>query len=196
MPIIELQPPKESFKIFQDWIELAKPGKRRKKKHKYHENIPHKVYHTSVKDIYDGGGFEDAEVVSWRYYHKTPKGQHTLVEVAVGKKDNNHNLLEAHYGPMAAEHKFLHKLINEIEEIKNEEFELAFLRIFALKINAAWLKTSNYQNDFFVPIKPCYNGFEANKLYSFDQFLELAKISAEKFIRMVDKRVDTEMMGG
>ncbi|MFT5886323.1 MAG: hypothetical protein ACI9IP_002787 [Arcticibacterium sp.] len=196
MPIIEVEAPIESIQIFKDWIELTKPGKRRKKEHKYHEHIPHRVYHTSVKDIYDGGGFQDAEVVSWRYYHKTPKGKHTLVEVAVGEKDNEHNMLEAHYGPMAAEHKLLHNIIKELEEIKMEYFELTFLRIYALKLNAAWLKTDKYQNDYFVPIQPCYNGFEANRVYTFDRFLGMAKKSTGFFSQMVVSSEENEMMGG
>lgn len=198
MPIKEVYAPLKSAELFKDWASKQKKGRPRKRPHSFEESVPHKVFHAGLNDIISGKGLENAQLVAWRHFHADAKGNHALVEIKIGEKEDEHVLQEAHFGPMAHDHKSLLPKLKELEKLKDEDFELAYLRIFALRINTIWLRADQRDNDFFIPIAPCFNGFVAGQLYSSPDFLKLAQGAAQRFFQNNQARSleDDDFKGG
>ena len=198
MPIKEVLAPQKSANLFKDWASKQKKGRPRKRPHAYEESIPHKDFHAGLNDIISGKALVNAQLVAWRHFHTDAKENHALVEIKVGEKEDEHVLQEAHFGPMAFDYKLLLSKLKELEKLKNEDFELAYLRIFALRINTIWLRADQRDNDFFIPIAPCFNGFVAGELYSSPDFLKLAQIAAQRFYQNTQAKSleDDDLKGG
>lgn len=65
--------------------------------HKFHETVPHKVFHVNLNDIVSGKGLTNAVLVSWRHLHHDSKGNHALIEIRVGETEEEHFLQEASF---------------------------------------------------------------------------------------------------
>jgi hypothetical protein len=196
MPIKETAAPDKSVDVFKDWASKHKPGRPRKRPQPYEETIPHKVFHANLNDIASGKGFENAQLVAWRHLHTDSKGNHAIVEIRVGENEDDHFLQSAHFGPVAVHHQSLLAELKTLEELKSEHFELAYLRLFALKINAIWLRAAKREDDYFRPIAPCFYGLVAGQLYSSNDFLKITQEAAQKFYAKAASHNAEDLKGG
>lgn len=160
------------------------------------EVFHHRVFHASPRDLADGLGLVNAHQVAWRYLHTEPDGRYAAHEVRLGEKEDEHHFNEAQYGAMVDEMKALIPQILALEPVQKTEFELAYLRLSLLRINALWLRANERANDYFIPLSPCFYGLEAGKLYAAGPFLDIAAEAARQFLDHSAKPDSDDMMGG
>lgn len=171
MPIKKVKAPAASTRKYKGWVKEHQPDKKfRPGMLKFDEHFPHRVYHVGLHDLLDDLPFARAKQVSWRHIHKDPNGQHHAVEVRLGSTEGRHHSQEVHHGPMANALHAHFLALPEKKELRNTVYEVAFLRIFALKINTLWLKAPQPEHDYFVPIDPCFYGLIAGTLYPAEEF--------------------------
>jgi hypothetical protein len=197
MPIKCVSAPAASTEKFRDWVSQRKPrGKVLLRGNKPEENLPHKVFHVSLDDIASEKGFANANQVSWRHIHTDSSGHHYAVEIRLGASKDKHHFQEVHHGLMVDELKALITALEDMEELKGEEYELAYLRIFAIKISALWLRAAERDNDYFIPLSPCFYGLIPGKLYAVPEFLEKAKEAVRIFVLNAKRLSADNLLGG
>ncbi|QJW90117.1 hypothetical protein HNV11_12385 [Spirosoma taeanense] len=170
MPICTTPAPEDSVKGFTGWLAKRKPDTRLSKRKNV---LPHKVFHVNLSDIIAGKGFTNAHVVSWRHIYSDKHGS-TAIETKVGES-GDFLFHEAHSGPMVDEMKTLHLKLKKRKKLQSETYEFAFLRMFALKISAIWLRAADRQNDYFVPLPPYFYGLEQGRLYPVSEFIAITQ---------------------
>lgn len=194
MPICYPEAPAESVSVYTNWIARRKPNTRLSATKKIGEkHLPHKVFHVDLRDVTSDRGFTRARLVSWRYLH-TDKQGHTAVEVQL-TDDGTHRFHEAHSGPMVDEMKALQLSLVNREELHHTNFEYAYLRLFALKICALWLRATTREHDYFVPLPPYFYGLQAGQLYTTGQFVEITQGAIRTFYGKSSNQHDP-MKGG
>ena len=50
------------------------------------------------------------------------------------------------------------------------KYEVSFLRMPVLRAQAVWLRGDERSDDFLIPLKPVFHGFEAGKMYPYEEF--------------------------
>ena len=118
------------------------------------------------------------------------------IEIQIASEENEHRLQEVDRGNMVEEYKSLLAAWDEIKEFENKDYEIAYLRIFALKIGALWLRAAERENDYFIPVPPHFHGLITGKLYPADQFLEIARQAVRTFVSGGDSYTDDPFLGG
>ena len=184
MAIKEIAPPAESSEKFNAWLDHKNPVGERSlllNIDPYGKTMAIRVFHITLDEIISENGFSNAELVSWRYIHMDSKGP-CAIEIQVGADQKENRLLEVDRGQMIADYKSLLAVWNAIKELEKEDFEIAYLRIFALKIGTLWLRATERKNDFFIPIPPHFHGLVSGKLYSADQFLDITRQAVHSFM--------------
>ena len=180
MPIYQPAAPAESLREYTKWIAKRKSNSGLTATKKIGKNhLPHKVFHVDLRDVTSGLGFTRARIVSWRYLY-TDKQGHTAVEVQQ-TDDGTHHLHESHSGPMVDEQKALQLSLVNRKELHHMNFENAYLRVFALKICALWLRAPNREHDYFIPLPPYFYDLQAGQLYTTEKFVEIIQGAISKF---------------
>lgn len=153
----------------------------------YGKSTALKVFHINLNDISDKANpnkvFENAQQVAWRHIHEDAAGP-CAFEIRIGKEHDD--LQEIDRGQMAIEYKTLIGNKEILSSIQLENYEITFLRVFALKINAFWLRSQN-EPDYFIPIPPLFHGIVAGKLYSKNEFLEILRKAFVTFISVYQR---------
>ncbi len=175
MAIKEIVPPAESTEKFNDWLNRGKQENERSlQEDPYGRSLAIKVFHISLSEIMSENGFENANPVSWRHIHTDSKGP-CAIEIQLADEEKDHQFQEVDRGNMAEEYKTLLGAWDKIEELEKEDYEIAYLRIFALKIGALWLRADERKNDYFIPLPPHFHGLVSGKMYRAEQFLEITR---------------------
>jgi hypothetical protein len=118
---------------------------------KIEDQSPHKIYTMSQNTIKDCNDFSQAKLVGMRVFN--PADNESALETVCRDSGNEHKYAGTNKGNHIKATKIALMLAEELEEIKNNEFELAFLRVPSLYINAVWLKSSkDWKKDIFIPI--------------------------------------------
>lgn len=197
MAIREILPPAESSEKFKDWLHQGKSDDTGLwGDDPYGRSEAIRVFHIGLSEIISERGLDKANQVSWRYIHLDSKGP-CAIEVQIGAAEKEHRFQEVDRGQMVEEYKALLTAWEDIKELnKEEEYEVAYLRIFALKIGALWLRAAERKNDFFIPIPPHFHGLISGKIYSADQFMDITREAVRTFVSGGDGYYEDDLMGG
>ena len=117
------------------------------------DHAPHNVYTMSKKMIEEATDFSGAKLVGMRIFH--PENELAAIETVSHHTGKDHEYAGVSKGHHIQETKLALMLAEEVEEIQQKEYELAFLQVPTLFIMAVWLKTTeDWKKDIFIPITP------------------------------------------
>ena len=148
-----------------------------------HHYTPHKVFIVDVLDLAKGKGLSNATQVGWRYIIKDANGHAQVVEIGMDEALDAHALNHINMGSHVNNFITTCKQLEAHPDVKEKHYEVNVLRIPSIYVMAIWLMGEDHDHEFFVPLAPVHQNFEAGKTYSADDFETLLKETA---LEMVD----------
>ncbi|MCC6460038.1 MAG: hypothetical protein IT260_06190 [Saprospiraceae bacterium] len=199
MPIKKMTAPKESVALSHDWA-AKRAGRKRAAKSRSEEDegalLSHAVYHASAADLASAQGLKNARQVAWRHFHYHPKEGYVAHEIRIGDQPGEHHFSAVHAGQMVEQMRALGPTIESLQELEKDNYEVALLRLSALKTVAIWLRGSQRKNDYLIPLKPCFHGLVAGQLYTSKDFLAIVKKVARAYQKHAVSQSADDMKGG
>lgn len=199
MPIKKMSAPKESVVLSHEWA-AKRAGRKRAVRSRSEEDedalLSHAVYHACAAELLDDKGLDKAQLVAWRHFHYHPGEGYVAHEIRIGEQPGEHFFNAAHTGATIAEIRALALKAESLRELEKDNYELALLRLPALKIMAVWLRATLRKNDYFIPLSPCFHGLLAGKLYKAKDFLAIAKKVAQAYLEQAASQSADDLKGG
>lgn len=161
-----------------------------------HHYIPHKIYDVNIYDLADGGDLSTAEQVAWRYIIKDANGHDHVAEIGINEVLDEHNLHFINTGRHVNNFLAIYERLHDHEHVEDKDYEIHMVRISPVFVLAVWLKGVDHSHEFFIPVAPVNNKFEANKTYSYEEFLSLLQEVSREYLRIEDPADDLTRIEG
>jgi predicted flap endonuclease-1-like 5' DNA nuclease len=183
MPIIIKNAPSESFDAFQSGAQaFHNTDIKADDNGSHHQYLPHKIYNVSATDLAEGKGLANVVQTGWRYIIQDTNGTYHVAEVGMNEALDKHTLHYVNVGKHVNNFVANHQLSHQHEYVLDKDYEINMLRIPAIYAMAIWLKGVDHDHEFFIPIAPVNDKFEANKTYEYDAFIELLQEAAQEML--------------
>jgi len=151
---------------------------------------PHQSYVVSLNDLASGRMLSAARLTTWRYL--IVHGSNAVAEAELNadeKAGKALDFLALHQSPFANETlEALHRA-EELQQVKENDYELRYLKIPAVYLAAVWLHGKS--DDILIPLPPPPTGVRANEPYSERQLINALKSlaqTAKKFDENFEQR--------
>ncbi|KFC19682.1 hypothetical protein [Chryseobacterium sp. FH1] len=145
--------------------------------------IPHKVYDLNIFNLAEGGELSNTQQSAWRYIIQDENGHNHVVEIGINEVLDEHNLHFINTGNHVNNFLKIYENISEHEYVKYKDYEINLVRSNQIYLLAIWLRGVNHDHEFFIPIPPVNNRFEANKTYSYGKFSNLLKKISREYVK-------------
>ncbi len=141
---------------------------------------PHPVYCAGLKEMAAANGIHKADLVSWRFLGKLGNDRNYALEVQVDEAGKNYYFSELDKGPYIDG---IYRVVNDEELIKKTGatiFRPAVLRINAMAIFAAWLRTEEAAAELIIPLPPTPSYVVPWQHYSIKHFQDALREQARE----------------
>jgi hypothetical protein len=139
----------------------------------------HPVYHLVLGP--DGGerNLDVAVLTGFRYLVREAAGELSFVEIRVDAAHNATRMTMRGYGRYAEAIIAGMAKVEKLPAVATGSYELRVLHCSAIYLVALWLKGDQGAPDILYPLAPAPPGFQAERSYSADEFLNLARSLAQ-----------------
>lgn len=135
---------------------------------------PHPVFALSLEDLTSGRGLDAAVQVGWRYLVSRDDRTLAAVETPMTEVEPE---LQLNEGPFVGGTVETIRLVEDLDEVKQRDFELRLLKVVALYTVALWLQGDD---DILVPMAQCHPALESGGRYSGVEFVERLREPAQQ----------------
>jgi|GEM_PF-3454006 len=120
----------------------------------YHEFRPHQIFELSLADMANGLGLEAPAPTGWRYVTKDKAGYFHMAEVKIGTETEGDRFLQVSAGEKVNGFlKIFHDHLKD-KESQNRDFEISVLRSPALHLTVIWVRGTDGESEFYIPLNP------------------------------------------
>ncbi len=142
------------------------------------DGLPHQAFNLGLDAVQAGRGVDAAQAVGWRFLLGQP-AEHPTVAAEVADAGGQHEFSGLNRGPFVGQTLSAMKQAEQVEEVKNGDYEPRLLRVPALYVVALWLKERTTGKDIVIPLDPAPPNLTPGRHYTADEFAaELAEMSA------------------
>ena len=148
---------------------------------------PQKVYQISLTSLIDENPLDFAEAVAWRYLVIDGENAIEAAETTLGGA-NGISFSQVNRGPQVAGFVRAVELAEELAaDNPDKEWELRYLRISAVYVDALWLYGFQKCNDLLIPIQSALDHLNTDQAYSPQTFFNSIRERALERLKSSDE---------
>lgn len=154
----------------------------------------YQTYNISLKSLIDGKPLDNLQVGHWR--HLLLDQNKALYEIDLLEEENNSiRVVAIHESPRAEGTRKAFEIAENLEDVKNSDFEIRFLQCFSSNFMSLWLHSNSEANDIIIPIEPNQTELKNYQAYTLNQVILVLQPIAVKVEKVISS-VNGNMLGG
>jgi hypothetical protein len=187
MGLLISDPPKESLSALRESLNtlaargsFSDRGLREARPEQISATVPHAVYNLTLAAAKEGKA-EAARLTGWRFLLAVD--EHVLASAETRSEGGLQSFSHVNAGPFVGGTVEALAVAEKAAEAEERQLELRVLSVPALYLMSVWLQPSGggqAGDALFVPIAPAPTGFEPNRVYEQNEFLDALRSAAQE----------------
>lgn len=159
----------------------------------HHHHVPHKIYDASIFDLAEGKKLANVKQTGWRYLFEDAHDEYHIAEIGINEELDEHQFHHVNKGNQVNSFVTIYDRLHNHEHVEEKGYEINVLRISPIYVKTIWLKGEDHDHEFFIPLAPVHEKFEAGRTYDYDEFMALLQEVAQEVVGVQEEQAADDL---